>query len=143
MRCRGSWKNNGEILSSGLLEDWQIPRFSPDEIVRFNGYGELINATHLLNIFNICNTNPDVQFALWTKRFRIVQQHLDQKPANLILIHSNPYLDQTSILPRGFDKTFNVKTVSSSQINCSRSCLKCLICYDPTNKAAVINELLK
>jgi hypothetical protein len=142
--CREGWKNNGVILSSGFLEDWQIPRFSPDEIVRFNGYGELINDTHLLNCFKICSTNPNVQFAIWTKRFRMVQKYLDQKPANLILIYSNPYLDKSSVLPKGFDKTFNVKTKkSSARINCSGACLDCKKCYKADNRTTVIYERIK
>ena len=141
--CREAWKNNGKTLSSGILDEEHLPKIKTP-IVRFNGYGELINKTHLLNIFNICRVNPDVQFTLWTKRFRLVQKYLDQKPDNLILIYSNPYLDKPSILPKGFDKTFNVKTENcTARINCSGACRDCMICYRASNKTVVINERIK
>jgi hypothetical protein len=142
--CRTSYKTNGEILSSGLLEDWQIPRFSPDEIVRYDGYGELINAIHFLNYCLISAASPKVRFTLWTKRKSLVQRNISHKPSNLILIYSNSYIDKDCKLPAGFNKTFNVKTgKSSARINCSGKCIKCMKCYNPTDQTTVINQRIK
>ena len=64
-------QRNSDALSIKVLEDENIPRIN-QLYMRFNAHGELINETHLVNLVKICMLNPNVTFALWTKRKDIV-----------------------------------------------------------------------
>jgi hypothetical protein len=87
--CQPAWQNNSEVLSQALLTARQLPVIN-ERYFRFHGHGELINATHYQNLCRIAEHNPATTFALWTKRRNLVKGN---KPANLILIYSNPTID--------------------------------------------------
>ena len=81
-----------------------------DAFFRFSSHGELINMTMLENFHNITLHNPHCSFALWTKRKNFIRKFYSQheKPANLILIYSNPRIDAVmNQPPEFFDRTFN------------------------------------
>jgi len=114
-----------------------------DQLLRFNSFGELHNAQHLLNFFYIAEKNPETMFALWTKRADIVRACPESKPDNLVLIHSILGLDtpETDIVPEPWaDYIYSVYTSGNT---CGDKCLTCRKCYTmPENKGGIIRQLL-
>lgn len=132
------FSSNGEILSKKLLE---IP-FLNFKHFRFHSFGEVLNKAHAENFIEISRKNPHCTFSLWTKRKEFFTDIC--KPSNLILIYSNPVIDKAvTIVPKGFDKVFNVMTKENELINCGgKKCKDCLLCYSKKT-TKVIYERLK
>lgn len=130
----------------------KIPKINKP-FFRFNAHGELLNRTHLLNLFAIAEANPKTRFTLWTKQVGVVQSVVKEvpKPRNLHLIRSTLKVnDPSPVVPTGFDKVFTVYTPEYAEkhkikINCGgKSCASCMLCYDNRfNRTKVINELVK
>lgn len=141
--CVPAFAHNSELLSKSVIPADFLPTIN-QAYFRFNGHGELINATHFQNIINIALKNPHCTFALWTKRASITRQFLFI-PGNLILIFSNPRVDRVIDVPRGFHKVFNnVNKDSGIAQNCTgKKCLDCLLCYRKDSGANVIVEAVK
>lgn len=144
--CVPSFERNTNILKNKIFEE-QIPLFKKNNIVRIHAHGELINTTHLKNIFKITNKNPNQTFSLYTKRTDIVNHLLDNqvKPNNMIIIYSNPIIDKPiTKIPQNFDKVFNIcKNKHLDKINCgAKSCNTCRNCYK-FNGNNIIYEKIK
>lgn len=137
----------GDFLSSRLLKNNEIPLIN-NLYVRFHSFGEIINDIHLKNIYIITKRNPKVNFSLWTKRIEMIEQEKEQKPINLILIQSNPYINNPNYTKHSmFDKLFSVYTKdyvkkNDIKINCQKKCINCLMCYQKNN-ITNINEIMK
>ena len=147
-------QENTPILTGSVLPDSVLP-IIPVRYFRFESVGELINATQVINYFNIARKNPDTLCALWTKNPHIVARAIaagHEKPANLQIVLSSPLINKPIKSTKyGFiDKIFTVydkKSATAVNINCgARSCLACGRCYR-SNPAGVavqyVNELLK
>lgn len=140
---------------------------------RFNAHGELINHVHFKNLILIAKHNPHCKFALWTKRKDIVnlvkrdmERNSDEFPNNLILVWSNPIVDDVHWRPpTNFDYVFN--NVTSDEVDvmykdwltgkyamttnavadkhykpCTgQKCKDCLNCYDFDNNPCVIEKV--
>ena len=140
--CVPAFAHNSELLSKSVIPADFLPTIN-QAYFRFNGHGELINATHYENIVNIARKNPHCTFTLWTKRASLVRGHA--VPDNLILIFSNPRIDRVIGVPRGFHKVFNnVNKASGIAQNCTgKKCLDCLLCYRKDSGSDVIVEAVK
>jgi len=128
--CVPAFEHNSEVLSGALLTARQIPVINARHF-RFHGHGELINQIHLENLYLIAEANPGTTFALWTKRQAVIRTGR-QRPANVILIYSNPRLDRIMARPpKAFDKVFNnVPKGYEGAANCTgQKCVDCLACY--------------
>ena len=128
-------QRNSELLSKRVLDKKELPTIK-DKVFRFNAHGEMINKKHLQNYVNITEINPDCMFSLYSKNKKLIIDYFDsglKKPSNLILVYSNPKLDNIKFKsPRWFDKVFN--NVSENKFvkhqNCTgQKCKDCLICY--------------
>ena len=147
INCAPAWQRNSDILSGGLIPQHMLPTIL-DAFFRFSGHGELINLTHLENLHNITMHNPHCDFALWTKRKNLINDFYakNDKPANLILIYSNPRIDAVmNEPPKHFDRTFNnVSKNSDVAQNCTgQKCKDCLLCYTVNNGVTTIVEAVK
>jgi len=145
--CQPAFQHNSDLLSKAELIPDLLPRVN-SAYFRFNGHGELINETHLINLIGICNKNPHTNFALWTKRKNLVFSVLraQPKPKNLILVYSNPKIDCVQIEPpMHFDKVFNnVSKSGYKNENCTgQKCIECLACYRKDSGTDVIIERVK
>jgi len=128
--CVPAFEHNSVLLSAALLTARQMPVINARHF-RFHGHGELINATHLENLYRIAEHNPGTTFALWTKRRDLIRSGR-ARPANLILIYSNPSLQRVMQQPPArFDKVFNnVPRDYAGPANCTgQRCVDCLACY--------------
>jgi hypothetical protein len=71
--CDKAWGHNGEVLTKQVYEDSEMP-FLNDAIFRIHSHGELIDMTHLRNVFALARRNPQTTFSLFTKRKDLVKQ---------------------------------------------------------------------
>ncbi len=150
-------EHNTHVLTTSILNVCDLPVINAFAF-RFESFGDLQNTTQVINYFNICNLNPRVTFALWTKNPFIIANALRDgysKPDNLIVIYSSPIKNKAvslekiqSVFPF-VDKVFTVWTTEDQatengvSINCgARACIKCLRCYTKSGDN-VISELLK
>jgi len=114
-------QRNSDLLYKPLNKDC-IP-FINAAYFRFNAHGELINRVHFENLILIARNNSHCKFALWTKRkdiVNLVKRNLEQEgrrfPDNLILVWSNPIVDDVHFVPpEGFDYVFN--NVTSDEVD--------------------------
>jgi hypothetical protein len=127
-------QRNSDLLSSAPLLPEQLPTIL-DAFYRFAAHGETINLTHADNLCRIAEHNPHCTFAWWTKRKDIINKLFKKrtKPANLILVYSNPKVDNIlDTIPKHFDKVFNNVSFENHQDrqNCTgQQCKSCLACY--------------
>ena len=142
-----AFARNSEQMAGGIIPLDDLTHVDVP-FARFHSHGELINWSHLKNLFGIAERNPQTSFTLWTKRPNIVQEFLKKKPSNLLLIFSSFYKNEFAELPRGFNKTFNVFSAQGIRegnidVNCKGKCIECRKCYDASNKESVIREVLR
>jgi hypothetical protein len=143
-------------LTSRLLSFEEIPTISSNNgAARLEAFGELNNTIQVLNYFNICEKNQDINFSLWTKRPDLIAEVINNlghnKPENLniiwstLMINGSPQIGKYDFV----DGYFTVYTPEYAKehhikINCGgRKCAECLECYDAHDGIFIINELLK
>ena len=142
------------LLMNNSVIDWDdLPRFRNANIVRFESFGDSASVNHVINTFNICRKNPNVQFTIWTKNPNFIVQALKQgytKPENLIIVLSSAKLNEVETMVYKFvDIVFTVFTAEYAiehdiTINCgSRDCLGCMKCYTKHDGIVYVNEMLK
>ena len=146
---------NTELLSEQLLEDSDFPLLNA-YVFRLESFGDLVNETQLKNYIALCNKNPHVNFALWTKNLWICENvftnQMILKPNNLVIIYSSEFLNKAADIDRCIhwyvDHVFTVFTKefvkdNDIYINCGAAkCLACLLCYSKDTEF-YINEILK
>lgn len=140
---RPHMEKNTEILTSFVIPSDKLPTI-PSQLVRFESFGELNNATQVINYFNVAKVNPRSKFALWTKNPRFIAEAIKQgakKPSNLQIVLSSTMTNIPTTTGFDFvDKIFTVydsKTVKKDgiDINCgAKSCLGCQTCYKKNPK---------
>lgn len=141
--CEPAWERNSVLFSQGLIPIEDLPILKKDKVFRLHAHGELINEIHVQNFMNLVKKNPQTMFGWFTKRKDLMNPVLAGKPDNLIMIYSNPKIDDPNpVLPAGFDKIFSVYTKDTGNINCAKSCAGCMFCYSH-NKIEYVNELIK
>ena len=142
---------NQRILTSEILPAEKLPTIN-NLYFRFEAFGDLNNATQVINYFNICRKNPRVKFALWTKNPDYIAEAIQEgheKPDNLNIVLSSLFINKERSNPFPFvDKVFTVYDADHIEahnidINCgARSCFTCGLCYEK-NGISIINEKLK
>lgn len=144
-------ERNTEILTGRILKEAEIPMINAS-FFRFESFGDLINATQVINYFHICKKNKHVHFALWTKNSWIIEEAIEsgeKKPSNLQIVYSSPCLNNP--VDPGYEFVDKIFTVfdkdyikkNGIEINCgAKSCLLCNKCYR-RSKEKYINEKLK
>ena len=94
-------ERNTEILTSHLLEDWEIPQF--DTLLgRIESFGDVMNVTQARNYLRIIRRNPFTQFAAWTKNPGIWLAAFHQeggKPENMTFVLSSFTLNAPDPVP--------------------------------------------
>ena len=144
-------KRNSRILSTRLLSSKEIKEFYifNSHSFRFNAHGELINELHLKNLVNICLHNENINFGLWSKRKDLIRKYfkVNKKPSNLILIYSNPIINNIlpeNKIPEYFDKSFNnvYHDVDIKKQNCTgQKCISCLKCYKHDTTKTIVEAI--
>lgn len=141
-------QRNSDLLSTTILPYEDLDNLLV-AFLRIDAHGELINETHLINIVNLAKKNPHCAIALWTKRTDLVKPFFskNEKPANLILIYSNPKVGTIMAKPpRFFDRTFNnvLEDEHVEKQNCTgQKCKDCMLCYTLNNGVDTIVEKVK
>ena len=150
--CVDAWENNSVMLSTVLytVADFVSMKIKfKNDIFRIHGHGEFINQTHLHNICNLSFAYPEITFAVWSKRIDLVRKFkkwLDGKgydfPSNLILIYSNPKINNIlSTPPRPFHKVFNNVSDTHPLENCTgQKCNDCRLCYSFKKEKIIVEN---
>lgn len=150
---------NGRILAESLIpvSEWVHINANAWKVCRLEAHGDVRNATHAANYYNVAKANPKVTFVAWTKNYdfyREAHETITEKPSNLILIISSPMLNDEldiNLYPLA-DRVFTVYTkewlaehnAKPSFINCgARLCRACMLCYTKDNGIQYIHEILK
>ena len=149
---------NYEVLTKTIIPIEKMPLINC-LMFRFESFGDIQNEIQIINYFNLCAKNKNVQFTIWTKNMTVFEKLFKngykgvkyEKPKNLIIIVSSPFINKAvDILKYPFaDKVFTVyekqfTKENNIKINCgANSCLSCRRCYDKKNKETYINELIK
>ncbi len=159
-------RNTKELTSRSITiddTDYLKTELKDEKIFRFEAFGDLNNETQLINYLKICLTFPHIQFALYTKMYKLVYEYFRQPehicPSNLVLILSSLEMNRPITSDRIFyalgkfydgqvkiftvyDKEY-IRTHPGLNINCgARSCNTCRICY-LKNNIKNVNEILK
>ena len=79
---RAMVETNTEILTKHVVKETELP-FINHTIFRFESHGDLNNEKQLRNYVNIAKKNKHVNFALWSKQYKIVEKFFDknEKPS--------------------------------------------------------------
>lgn len=150
-------EDNVEVLTDYILPMEFLPRFKEDvDMLRFEAFGDLINATQAGNYIRIARANPQAACALWTKNPDISHEAVELwgKPANLQIIYSSPVIndpvkyEEIATKYPEIDKVFTVYDpeyikANGIDINCgARDCKGCRVCYERPDIHEV-REMLK
>jgi len=149
--CDDRFRENGDVLTSGPVQVRDVETLPPVRIARFSGHGELHDAQHLKNLYQIAEWYPETTFALWTKRNSIVRmvgiERLEQGlwpcPDNVVLVYSNGNIDQIDDTPPpGFHKVFNNTSTLTAADNCTgKKCAQCLNCYSRKGPVSIVEKI--
>lgn len=146
-------ERNTQILTTMIILKEELPKLNVS-LFRLESFGDLVNEIQVINYFNLCNKNPQVKFALWTKNPWLIQHTLEvmKKPKNLQIVYSMTALNSVARyedVHEQFpfvDKIFTVfdkEHAKDVNINCGKKkCLECGLCYK-NSKVKEIKEVLK
>lgn len=147
-------KENSETMNSGIIDVSDLPVINTP-FYRFESHGDQASEISVINTLNICDSNPNTSFAVWTKNpffFDRVFRAGYSKPRNLIIILSSCFVNVPAKVGKYayfIDGVFTVYTAeyalaNNIRINCGRTdCLTCLRCYMHHNGLFTVNEILK
>ena len=148
-------EENTNLLTSVIIPLEYLPT-TYTLYFRFEAFGDLNNATQVVNYFNIARKNQQTRFALFTKNPHFIKEAIEEKgttkPENVNIIFSSLFLNtknESTMRKYNFiDKVFTVydpKYIKDQNIdiNCGgRHCASCLKCYTK-NDIKHISEKLK
>lgn len=109
---RKNGENNQRILTSGFLNNDDIPTLDKVDLFRFESHADVSSIIQLINYLKFCEVNLErgnhrTQFTIWTKNgdifrtvFNIMGVH---KPDNLTICYSSPYVNRTMEIDRDDD----------------------------------------
>jgi hypothetical protein len=142
--CQPAFERNNKLFSGRVQGG--LPKFKEGEYVRWNGHGELVGFEHYSWCLAIARANPKTTFALWTKQKKLVQDVHNayiMRPKNLILIYSNPIIDDVmNQPPTWFDKVFNNVSEDHPDENCTgQKCKDCLLCYSKDTTDVIVEHV--
>lgn len=145
-------------LTNKILANDELPEIKNRlKMFRFESFGDIVSETQALNYFNICEANPEIDFALWTKNPWIIAKAMDiykvRKPVNITIIGSSYNLNKPMVdYYKRYDFVDHIFTVydkefikhNNVEINCGgASCKSCQKCYRRKYEGYEIREKLK
>ena len=103
------------------------------DVFRWHDSGDVQDKEHLQKIYEVCRLTPSKRHWMPTREAWI-KQHLQDKPANLVIRLSSPMVDQGPVTSWP-----NTSTVVSSGASCpsaqqDNQCLDCRKCWNPEIK---------
>lgn len=152
------------MLKPFLFNIWLLNRFQVSKailpllnnlIFRFESFGDVMSLCQEMNYLRLIDKNPETKIAQWTKNLGFLKQAFDirEKPENMIVIYSNPFIDKPEKLENiknrfwFVDKVFNVISEEYAKehgikFTCgARHCLTCRNCYSFNNLTEITEKL--
>ena len=122
-------------LAAIKLEGWtraMAAQILRQKYFRWHDAGDVQDLDHLNKIYQVCELTPDVKHWMPTREAWI-KDHLDRKPANLVIRFSPPMIGQRN------DSWPNSSMVVETGATCpapdqNNSCGSCRQCWDPEVK---------
>lgn len=138
-------EKNTDVITKEVYPVEVMPKVLK-RIFRLESFGDLNNATQLINYFTFCNANKLTQFSLWTKNIWFLKEVRElgyEKPSNLFIIQSSAIINvKEEKKDPWVDKVFTVYDKDADFINCGKKkCIECQLCY--TEGVDEINEIVK
>lgn len=89
---RKCYEKNTKALSDSLIDVTFMPSFMPNDFVRFESFGDLVDFAHIENYLLIAFKNPKSNFVLFTKQRNLLERFFTlydvKKPSNLSIVSS-------------------------------------------------------
>ena len=122
------------------------------DYVRFFGSGDIPNAGYMDYVFDLCSKNKKVKFLIYTKKYEIINQKLDEyvQPKNLTIVFSswlgvkfdNPHhLPVARIELEKIPESEKAFLCDCSNNQKQKHCRKCLKCWKLKSNESVIFKL--
>ena len=121
-----------KTLTNKLWVEAFVVQIKRQEYFRWHDAGDVQNLEHLNKIFEVCEATPDTKHWMPTREAWI-KDHLDKKPANLVIRFSPPMIGQEN---SSWPNSSMVVTEGASCPAPSQGgkCGDCRACWDPLVK---------
>jgi hypothetical protein len=121
-----------KTLTNKLWVEAFVVQIKRQEYFRWHDAGDVQNLEHLNKIFEVCEATPDTKHWMPTREAWI-KDHLDRKPANLVIRFSPPMIGQEN---SSWPNSSMVVTESASCPAPSQGgkCGDCRACWNPSVK---------
>jgi hypothetical protein len=121
-----------KTLTNKLWVEAFVVQIKRQEYFRWHDAGDVQNLEHLNKIFEVCEATPDTKHWMPTREAWI-KDHLDRKPANLVIRFSPPMIGQEN---SSWPNSSMVVTEGASCPAPSQGgkCGDCRACWDPSVK---------
>ena len=121
-----------EKIKNSLWVAAMVVQVKRQKYFRWHDAGDVQDLDHLKKIYSVCRLTPEVKHWMPTREAWI-KNHLDSKPANLVIRFSPPMIGQRN------DSWPNSSMVVESGATCpapkqNNSCGDCRACWDPLVK---------
>jgi len=121
-----------EKIKNSLWVAAMVVQVKRQKYFRWHDAGDVQDLDHLNKIYSVCRLTPEVKHWMPTREAWI-KNHLDSKPANLVIRFSPPMIGQRN------DSWPNSSMVVESGATCpapkqNNSCGDCRACWDPLVK---------
>ena len=121
-----------EKIKNSLWVAAMVVQVKRQKYFRWHDAGDVQDLDHLKKIYEVCELTPDVKHWMPTREAWI-KNHLDRKPANLVIRFSPPMIGQRN------DSWPNSSMVVETGATCpapkqNNSCGSCRQCWDPNIK---------
>ena len=121
-----------DSLKNSLWVAAMVAQIKRQKFFRWHDAGDVQDLDHLKNIYKVCKLTPQIKHWMPTRE-AWVKDHLDSKPANLVIRFSPPMIGQRN------DTWPNSSMVVLKDASCpapsqGNSCGDCRACWDPEVK---------
>ena len=119
-------------LKNSLWVAAMVAQIKRQKFFRWHDAGDVQDLDHLKNIYEVCKLTPQIKHWMPTRE-AWVKEHLDSKPANLVIRFSPPMIgQQNNSWPNS--SMVVLKDASCPAPSQGNSCGDCRACWDPKVK---------
>ena len=121
-----------DSLKNSLWVAAMVAQIKRQKYFRWHDAGDVQDLDHLKNIYEVCKLTPQIKHWMPTRE-AWVKDHLDSKPANLVIRFSPPMIgQQNNSWPNS--SMVVLKDASCPAPSQGNSCGDCRACWDPAVK---------
>jgi len=121
-----------DSLKNSLWVAAMVAQINRQKFFRWHDAGDVQDLEHLKNIYEVCKLTPQIKHWMPTREAWI-KDHLDNKPANLVIRFSPPMIGQKNTTWPNSSMVV-LKGASCPAPSQGNSCGDCRACWDPKIK---------